>query len=101
MFIGRYGDAIQDATLTKMLKRFAETAGIHATPHMLRHSFVYVNREALTLKELQTALGHSKSTHTLDMYGDMLGATPAEIGDRMDKALEEAGMDAPLMRRHK
>jgi integrase len=88
VFPDRWGKPLDPHVLTNTLKRFAAKAGIRATPHMLRHSFVYLTREYLTLKELQTILGHAKSTTTLDMYGDMVVLTDA-TGDKIDEAIAD------------
>jgi integrase len=55
-----------------MVRRFAERAEIYATPHCLRHTFVFFTNKNLSLRELQNVLGHSKSTQTLDLYGTMI-----------------------------
>jgi len=72
IFPGEHGHTIRADSYYTMLSRFAKRAGINASPHCLRHTFVYYMRSDLTLKELQAILGHAQSTTTLDIYGDMI-----------------------------
>jgi integrase len=80
-----------------MLARFAAKAGIKASPHCLRHTFVYMMRKKLTLKELQYVLGHEESTQTLDIYGDLINDDTAEIAAHIDAVFEESEQpDTPV-----
>lgn len=56
----------------KMFKKYCSNAGISGSPHVMRHTFVYVTRNVLSLKELQIALDHSSSTLTLELYGNII-----------------------------
>lgn len=69
-----------------MFSRFAKNAGVKASPHCLRHTFVYFMRHKLSLKELQLILGHSETTSTLDIYGNMLNDT--HKGNEIDTAFD-------------
>jgi integrase len=73
-----------------MLSRFAKKAGIKASPHCLRHTFVYMTRNVLTLKDMQAILGHSESTQTLDIYGDIINDNTAENASVIDAAFNLA-----------
>lgn len=91
VFPARRGDYIKPHTYMTTIIRFAAKAGIHASPHSLRHTFVYLTRKQLSLKEIQAILGHEKSTTTLDIYGDILDSAPetAKIIDTVyDKILD-------------
>jgi site-specific recombinase XerD len=68
-----------------MLSRYASDAEIKASPHMLRHTFVYMNRKKLSLKEIQNILGHDESTTTLDIYGDMIDESTEQTGKDIDE----------------
>jgi len=71
-------------TYYTMLARFAKNAGVKASPHCFRHTFVYLTRNKLSLKDLQAILGHDESTQTLDMYGDMINDSTAENITQID-----------------
>lgn len=60
----------------------------HVTPHMLRHTFVYMNKGRMSLAELQEALGHDESTTTLDLYGTMLSDTE-KLAKKVDDSFNE------------
>ena len=72
-----------------MLSRYAKDAGIKASPHCLRHTFVYMNRKKLSLKEIQNILGHDESTTTLDIYGDMIDESTEQTGKDIDETFAE------------
>lgn len=82
IFPNEYGIMIQPKSYYTLLRRFGIKAGIKVSPHMFRHTFVYLTRGNLSLKDLQNILGHSESTTTLDIYGDILN-------DTMDKNIEQ------------
>ncbi len=67
-----------------MLSRFAKKAGIKASPHCLRHTFVYFTKSILSLEEIQNVLGHSSKTQTLEIYGDMIKDTSKETAKQID-----------------
>jgi integrase len=71
-FPSQDGKIMNPAAYTHLIAKYAKRAGIKASPHSLRHTFVFMNRNTMSLKELQEALGHSSSTQTLDIYGNML-----------------------------
>lgn len=95
VFPNQSGVMIRPDSFYTMLSRFASKAGITASPHSFRHTFVYMTREAMDIKELQAVLGHDESTTTLDIYGDILNEsmvqTAAKIDDVFDKINEEMG----------
>jgi len=72
VFPARNGQAITPDCYRKTISNYAAKAGFKASPHAFRHTFVYLNRNRLTLKQLQDALGHDESTTTLDIYGNIL-----------------------------
>ncbi len=93
VFPSENGVMIRPDSYYTMLSRFAKKAGIKASPHCLRHTFVYMTRESMSLKELQAILGHDESTTTLDIYGDIISdstfKTAAKIDDVFSKVDEE------------
>lgn len=96
LFPSENGTMLRPDSYTKMVARFAIKAGIKASPHCLRHTFVYLNRKTLSLKELQYILGHDESTTTLDMYGDMLDESFIETANAIDNIFDK--MDAELLK---
>lgn len=72
-----------------IFKRASDKVGIYASPHCLRHTFVYLTREGLSLKDLQFILGHDESTTTLDIYGDMINQNNKLIADKIDDIFKD------------
>ena len=66
------GKMVKPNTYYHLICRFAEKEGLKVTPHCFRHTFVYMSRNTLSLKQIQNILGHDESTTTLDIYGDIL-----------------------------
>ncbi|MFA5196783.1 MAG: site-specific integrase, partial [Bacteroidales bacterium] len=89
VFPNKSGHMLQPGSYYTLIARAAQKAGIKASPHMLRHTFVYMNRHRLSLKELQQILGHDESTTTWDIYGDMLD----ESLDKTAKTIDETFAD--------
>lgn len=83
------GKMLQPGSYYNMMARAAAKAGIHASPHMLRHTFVYLNRKKLSLKEIQNILGHEESTTTLDIYGDMIDESTEQTAKQIDEVFKE------------
>jgi integrase len=108
IFPNERGVMLKPGSYYTMLSRYAEKAGIYATPHCLRHTFVYMNRKKLSLKELQNILGHDESTTTLDIYGDMIDEstdatakqideTFADLDKKIDGVEDESINEAPVI----
>jgi len=89
IFPNKKGVMLQPGSYYTMMARAAINAGIHASPHMLRHTFVYMNRKKLSLKEIQNILGHDESTTTLDIYGDMLDESTEQTGKDIDETFAD------------
>jgi integrase len=89
VFPGEAGRMIRPDSYYAMLTRFAKKAGIKASPHCLRHTFVYLTRNTLSLKDLQAALGHDESTTTLDLYGDILSESMLETASQIDGVFDK------------
>jgi integrase len=89
VFPGKNGVVIRPDSYYTMLARFAKKAGIKASPHCLRHTFVYFTRNTLSLKDLQAALGHDESTTTLDLYGDILSESMIETASQIDEVFDK------------
>ena len=45
-------------------------------------------RQQLSLKELQSLLGHARSTHTLDIYGNILNESTDKTATQIDNIFE-------------
>jgi len=96
LFPSDEGKLLVATSYTSMMKRYTDKIDLHASPHCMRHTFVFMSRKKLSLKELQYALGHDESTTTLDIYGDMIEDSSEEaanvldnIFDKMDDKLKE------------
>jgi integrase len=89
IFPNKGGKMLQPGSYYTMLARAAEKAGLHASPHCLRHTFVYRNRKKLSLKEIQNILGHDESTTTLDIYGDMLDESTEQTAKTIDESFAD------------
>jgi integrase len=85
IFPNKNGVMLQPGSYYTMLSRYAADAEIKASPHMLRHTFVYMNRKKLSLKEIQNILGHDESTTTLDIYGDMIDESTEQTSKDIDE----------------
>jgi integrase len=101
IFPNKNGVMLQPHSYYTMMSRFAKKAGIKASPHCLRHTFVYFMRHKLSLKELQLILGHSESTTTLDIYGNMLDETLRKNADDIDKAFEHMDEEIKKLKNNK
>jgi integrase len=88
VFPNRLGEALHPASYYTTIARAAESVNIKASPHMLRHTFVYYARSSLSLKDLQNVLGHESTTTTLDIYGDMINDQTEEMASVIDTAFE-------------
>lgn len=66
-FLNRYGRQLTRAMIFTIIKRLAETAGIHKviSPHTLRHSFAtHLLQNGADLRVIQQLLGHEQITTT-------------------------------------
>lgn len=91
VFPSKEGTLMKPDSFNSVLDRINKKTGLHVTPHMLRHTFVYMSKGLMSLSELQEALGHDESTTTLDIYGTMLSDTQ-KVASKIDdafKALDE------------
>lgn len=93
IFPNKSGKMLQPGSYYTLFARAAEKAGIKASPHCLRHTFVFLNRKKLSLKELQNILGHDESTTTLDMYGNMINESTEETASQMDDVFKKLDED--------
>jgi integrase len=93
VFPNKSGEMLQPNSYYTTLARFAKKAEIYASPHCLRHSFVYYNRKKLTRKEVQDALGHEKSTTTDDIYGLILDDSTEETAGKIDDVFAKVNQD--------
>jgi len=94
VFPGKEGTMLKPDSLNSVLDRMNKSTTLHVTPHMLRHTYVYLSKGILTLSELQENLGHDESTTTLDIYGTMLGDSKA-VAEKLNKAFENIDDEQP------
>ncbi len=87
IFPSQSGTIMKPDSLNSVLDRINKKTGLHITPHMFRHTFVYMAKGKMTLSEIQEALGHDESTTTLDIYGTMLSDTQT-VASKIDDAFK-------------
>jgi integrase len=88
IFVSQRGTPMRPQSFNNVFRRIREDLGIHASPHSMRHTFVYYNKNKLSLSELKDALGHEDTTSTLDIYGNMLGDTN-KVASKIDETYDE------------
>lgn len=69
-FANRYGNAVSDQSVRRMIKKYARIAGIdiNITPHMFRHTFATSLLESdVDIRYIQEMLGHS-SINITEIY---------------------------------
>lgn len=86
IFVTQEGTSLRPSSFNNILAK--KKFDFHVTPHMFRHTFVYLTKGKISLSELQEALGHDQSTTTLDLYGLMLSDTVA-VADKIEIAYKE------------
>ncbi|MFA5300965.1 MAG: tyrosine-type recombinase/integrase [Lutibacter sp.] len=86
IFVSIEGKPLQPLSFNHLLTK--RNFGFKVTPHMFRHTFVYLSKGKISLSELQEALGHDQSTTTLDIYGLMITDT-VTVADKIEIAYKE------------
>jgi integrase len=94
IFVGQKGEPMKPHSLNNVFKWMYEATGIKASPHSMRHTFVYYSKNKLSLSELKDSLGHDATTSTLDIYGNML-ANNKVIAEKIDDIFEEVVKEEP------
>lgn len=86
------GVPIRPDYVTPHFQRKLKEAGLPVIQfHNLRHSVVYaLHKGGCDAKDIQTWLGHSGITTTLNVYGHVLGGDMVKLGQVMDKVLFSA-----------
>jgi integrase len=87
------GEMLNPNSYYTVIARAAAKAGLHVSPHCLRHTFVYLNKNKLSITELQSILGHESSTTTYDIYGKMLDESLDKTAKQMDDVFQSVGND--------
>lgn len=88
IFPSKTGTIMKPDSFNSVIDRINAKAGIHVTPHMFRHTFVFMSKGLLSRSELQEALGHDESTTTEDIYGTMLSDTQ-KVANKIDRAFDD------------
>jgi integrase len=88
VFPGEGGEQMSPRSFPQAIQRIARTVGIKVSLHELRHTFVSTLGASIDLKALQTILGHSKATHTLDIYGHLIDGALDKAAEDMDKVIK-------------
>jgi integrase len=86
IFVTKKGTPLRPSSFNNILEK--RKFDFKVTPHMFRHTFVYLSKGKISLSELQEALGHDQSTTTLDIYGLMLSDT-VSVAEKIDTAFKE------------
>jgi integrase len=86
IFVKKDGTPLRPSSFNNILAK--RNFDFKVTPHMFRHTFVYLSKGKVSLSELQEALGHDQSTTTLDIYGLMLANTAA-VSEKIEQAYKE------------
>lgn len=101
IFPNEKGSMLKPGSYYTLFARAAEKAEIKASPHCLRHTFVFLNRKILSLKELQDILGHDERTTTTDMYGDMVNESTDKVASQMDEVFNQLDTDMEKFKNEK
>jgi integrase len=92
IFPSEDGTMMRPDSFNSAIDRINVKAGIHVTPHMFRHTFVFMSKGLLSRSELQEALGHDESTTTEDIYGTMLSDTH-KVSNKIDEAFKDLDIE--------
>jgi len=93
VFPNQSGLMLHPTSYYTLIARASKRVGLKASPHCLRHTFVYMAREKLSLKELQYILGHDESTTTLDIYGDIINDSTEKTASRIDEIFDKVNSE--------
>ena len=75
----------------EVLAKVAERAGLHASPHTLRHSYVSMMIEAgVPIRVVSELVGHASTALTSDLYGHVTERVNREATDRLGEVLTRA-----------
>lgn len=83
------GTLLRGDSYYTMLRRFAEDAGIKAHPHALRHTFVFLSKDKLSLEELQKFVCHDRKTITDEIYGNIIRENTVQSADKLDEIFNQ------------
>ena len=81
------GTAMNPRNYSQRIMRIAKDAGLDFSVHELRHTFVSTLGPNINLHALQTILGHSKATHTMDIYGHLIDGALEDAAAKMDEII--------------
>ena len=95
------GTMIKPNTFYHTFVRFAKKAGVKASPHCLRHTFVFMTRNKLSLKEIQAILGHDESTTTLEIYGNILDESTDKTARQIDEIFSQVDIEVEKLNKKK
>jgi integrase len=86
------GDPVQPNTYYYNIRKLAEKANVRISIHELRHTFVSISGRGMDLKSLQSVLGHTSSTQTLDLYRHILDGDLERAANVVDSTAYTLGI---------
>jgi integrase len=91
VFTNTIGKATEPRHVGRIIARVADRAGVKATPHTLRHSYVSMMLEAgVPIRVVSELVGHSSTSLTSDLYGHVAERVNREATDKLDIVLQHA-----------
>lgn len=91
VFTGKWGNHLEPRWINRHLTDLLRRHGLeHITVHGLRHTFVTLLLQAgESLRDVQTVVGHSRPSVTLNMYWRVLPGASARVATRVGELLAD------------
>lgn len=91
VFTNTIGRPTEPRSVGRVIAKVAERAGLHASPHTLRHSYVSMMLEAgVPIRVVSELVGHASTALTSDLYGHVAERVNREATDRLGEVLTRA-----------
>lgn len=95
LFTSRTGSPIRRTTYSDAFRSAADSVGVSASSHNLRHhSASLLIRAGLSVKAVQRYLGHATAAETLDTYGHLWPDDVERIRSAIDAVLSRTDREA-------
>jgi integrase len=92
VFPSETGAAMNPNTYYHTIINLSKKSGHRISVHELRHTFVSISGRGMDLKALQSVLGHTSSTLTLDIYRHILDGDMERASNVVDSAAVSIGL---------